>query len=321
MNWLQKLLNKFNGLHYSQEYLCLGQETFEQPLHAYLVADGQVIKDITKQHLFVGYHPLLLALSAQDTSQPVIEIVFTNRYWQPNEVFSQKDALARLRLQQLQEQAFRNQSILLYEGLHGQHKFVSPFHQYIIGLNNRLFQKKPGNVFLHDNLYKQVQVAYALPRNVSLITVGKQNSFNLFPTDLHGPFGAEHYIISLRHQGKACRQVTEAGKLLISQVSSQSYKTVYQLGKNHMQDMKPKDNFRFSGSLSLQLQLPVPESALSYRELELQDYFNHGIHKLMLFKVLGQQIVAGGQTTLAHIHQVYASWRHNNRLPGNYLLR
>lgn len=320
MNWLQKLLNKLNGLHYSQEYLCLGQEIFEQPLRAYLAANGQVIKDITKQHLFVGYHPLILAIPPRDIDEPAIQIVFSNKVLQPNEHYSQKDAIALLSLKKLQDQHFQNE-VILYEGTHGQHRFVSFFHQYIIGLNNRLFQKKPGNVFLPDNLYKQVQVAYSLPRNISLITVGQQNSFNLFPTDLHGPVGDRYYLISLRHQGKACRQVMETGKVLICQVNSHLYRTVYGLGKNHMQEMKPKENFPFSETFSSRFQLPLPESALRCRELELMDGFNHGIHKIMLFRVLDQQEARGNGSTLSHIHNVYATWRYNNRLPGNYLLR
>lgn len=321
MKLLQKVLNKFNGLHYPQEYLCLATETFEQPLHAYLFSNGHVIKDITKLHSFVGYHPLILALAEKDADSETIDIVFSNQALQPNEIFSQKDAIASLRLQKIKEPSFQTCAISFYEGLHGTHRFVSSFHQYIIGLNNRLYNKKKGNVFLQDNLYKQVQVAYALPRNISLITVGQNNSFNLFPTDLHGPADDQHYIISLRFSGKACRQVENTGKILITRIRSEFYKTVYGLGKNHMQEMKPKDNFPFGNTISAHLQLPVPESALSYRELDLQDSFNHGIHKLMLFRVLSSHQIQDNPSTLAHIHNAYATWRHNNRLPGNYLLR
>ncbi len=54
MNFFKKFLNNLNGLHYSQEYLCLAQESFQQPLHAFLIDNGRVIKDITDLHLFVG---------------------------------------------------------------------------------------------------------------------------------------------------------------------------------------------------------------------------------------------------------------------------
>lgn len=320
MKLLQKILNKFNGLHYPQEYLCFANETFEQPLRAYLFSNGQVFKDITKLQSFVGYHPMILALSAKNADSETIDIVFTNQALQPNAVFHKKDAIASLRLQKIKP-SFQNDTVVLYEGIYGEHRFVSSFHQYIIGLNNRLYNKKKGNVFLQDNLYKQVQIAYALPRNISLLTVGQNNSFNLFPTDLHGSAGEQHYIISLRFSGKACRQVENAGRILITRVHSEFYKTVYGLGKNHMQEMKPKENFPFSGIVSYNFHLPIPESALFYHELELKDSFNHGIHKLMLLKVISSLQIRDNASTLAHIHNAYATWRYNNHLPGNYLLR
>jgi hypothetical protein len=66
MQLLQKLLNKLNGLHYQQEYLCLAKETFQNPIHAYFVKEGRVIKDITNGHVFTGYNPLIFTLRSSD---------------------------------------------------------------------------------------------------------------------------------------------------------------------------------------------------------------------------------------------------------------
>ncbi len=321
MKLLQKLLNKFNGLHYPQEYLCLAGDVFEQPLRAYLVNQGRVVQEITNNHSFVGYHPLVLALPDKIAGADIIEIAFSNQSLQPNENLSKKDAIANLRLQKIEEASFQQGPVQFYEGLTGAHKFVSAFHQYIIGINNRLFNRKKGNVFLKDNLYKQVQIAYSLPRNISLISVGQQDSYNLFPTDLHGPADDNHYLVSLRFSGKACRQVENAGVILICRIANEFYRTAYALGKNHMQELKTKQHFPFSEAVSDQLHLPLPESTNSYQELRLKDSFIHGIHKIMLFEVISTKQVQDHPSTLAHIHNTYATWRHNNRLPGNFLLR
>ncbi|HMK25317.1 MAG TPA: hypothetical protein VK483_04740, partial [Chitinophagaceae bacterium] len=135
------------------------------------------------------------------------------------------------------------------------------------------------------------------------------------------PVNEDLYIISLRHDGKACEQVISAARILLSQVDSDFYKLAYALGKNHMQDMKEKENYPFCDGVSAHLQLPLPRSTLFYRELELQDSFVHGIHRVMLFKTLYRQRFQDNPSTLAHIHNVYATWRQNNGLPGNYLLR
>ncbi|HMK02624.1 MAG TPA: hypothetical protein VK489_00450 [Ferruginibacter sp.] len=329
MRLLQKLLTKLNGLHYTQEYLCFAKESLSQPLHVYLVNDKCVIKDITNQHAFVGYSPLVLAFpSLPGIVFPLsLRLIFSARVLQPNEYFLKKDALATLELRIIEEQlagtqgAGRDNKIFFYEGVHGAHHFLSGFHQFIGRLNNDLYNKKPGNVFLHNNLYEQVKIAYAVPRGISLITVGKNDQFNLFPTDLHGQPDEDHYIISLRIGGKACEQVEAMGKLVISQVHSDACKMVYGLGKNHMQELRSKDNFPFSGRLSENFKWPLPEQALSYRELILLDSFTYGIHRILLFRI-GFQQQPGAQTgTLAHIHNSFATWRYKNRLPGNYLLR
>src|SRR5258708_22514627 len=102
MKLFKKLLNNLNGLHYSQEYLCVARESFQQPLHAYLVDDERVIKDITNLHLFVGYSPLIFAFSSSSgirSEQQTINIAFTHTIFQTNEAFSQKHSSALLVLQ------------------------------------------------------------------------------------------------------------------------------------------------------------------------------------------------------------------------------
>ncbi len=323
MRLVKKVLNKLNGLHYQQEYLCFSKEALAQPLHVYLAAEGKIIKDITDQHLFTGYNPLIIALPGESNSYRLsnITIIFTQKAFSPNDFFDQKAALATLSLRLVNTFSTGACIVYFFEGIKGRHRFIHPFYQYVIGLNNRLYNRKKGNVFLHDNLYKQVQIAYSVPRIISLITVGNGDLYNVFPTDLHGPVNNEYYIGSLRYNGKACRQVEQSGRMLVTEVNSAFYKAAYLLGKNHMQELKTKESFPLSNSVSRNFRLPVPLSALRYRELELLDSFTHGIHRLFVFKTISFQQVEDSPATLAHIHNVYATWRYNQHLPGNYLLR
>jgi len=95
----------------------------------------------------------------------------------------------------------------------------------------------------------------------------------------------------------------------------------YALGKNHMQELKPKEDFFFNKSQSSVFKLPLPKSLLSYRELELAGSFEHGIHKLLLYKIVSSQVVSKDPSTLAHIHNCYATWRFREGFRDNYLLR
>ncbi|HUS00377.1 MAG TPA: hypothetical protein VMY77_01545, partial [Chitinophagaceae bacterium] len=206
-----------------------------------------------------------------------------------------------------------------YEGLEGRHRFLSGFHQSVLQLSNHIYGNKPGNVFLKGNLYKQVQIAYSIPRRVCLITVEENNLFNLFPTDLHGQVNDQYYIISLRHSGHACRQVEAAGRIVLSDMDANAYKEVYSLGKNHMQHLKARSSFDFSEMHSKTFHFPLPNHLIGYNELELEKSFIYGIHKLLLFKIVNREHT-GNATTLAHIHNSYASLRHNMGLQSNYLL-
>jgi flavin reductase (DIM6/NTAB) family NADH-FMN oxidoreductase RutF len=173
---------------------------------------------------------------------------------------------------------------------------------------------------LKNDLYTQVQIAYSIPRKICLITVGENDRFNLFPTDLHGRID-DVYIISLRKDGKACQEVESAKKIVLSDINASAYKKVYALGKNHMQPLKEKSLFEWNAVCSKNFNLPLPKDVLSYRELELEQSFLHGIHKLLLFRMVSEEKVSLEPATLSHIHNCYATWRYKHRISSNLLLR
>ncbi len=324
MNPAKKLLTKLNGLHYRQEYLCLAKESFPNSLHIYQVKNDLVINDVTDLHLFVGYCSLILAFSRNnpgiDPDQQNIKLTFSHKSLQPNEKLEKKDAIASLSLRIINKIEVDNDTVLFFEGIRGAHHFISGFHQSVIQLYNRLYNRKTGNVFLNDNLYTQIQIAYAAPRKICLITVGENDLYNHFPTDLHGKI-TDRYIISLRHEGLACKQVESIKRIVLSDMNVSAYKKVYSLGKNHMQPLKEQSAFDFGANCSDRLQLPLPKELISYKELELESSFTHGIHKLLLFKIINEKEITTVAATLTHIHNSYATWRYKHHISSNFLLR
>ena len=323
MKLVKKVLNRLNGLHYPQEYLCLAKEVFKEPLHVYLVEEEKPVKDITDTHLFTGYCPLVFAFASTSISgeKDSLEIVFTKTMLPANALVKRENILASLSLKKIAQQTTENEQLFYYEGIKGAHHFVSRFHQFFIQLSNRLYNHKPGNVFLEENLYKQVQIAYSVPRKISLITVGQDILYNHFPTDLHGQVNEKFYVISLRHEGQACKQVTSAKKIVLSDMQAHAFKQVYGLGKNHMQPLKEKTAFDFDLKVSKYFHLPLPQNLTCYKELELQESFIQGIHRFLLFRIIYSEKVSQEQQTLAHIHNVYATWRYKNGRASNYLMR
>ena len=322
---LKRVLSRLSGYAYPQEYLCLDEAPFTNPLLAYWTINDTIAGEVTQDHVFAGYSPLLFAFSSIKlpglADHPFITIRFSPHTLPVDALLKERDAVASLRLQKIRVQEMDGHIIYYYEGTEGRHHFLPAFNQYMIRMHNWLYQQKTGNVYLDHTLYPQVQIAYALPRMISLITVNIENGYNLFPTDLNGQISNNQYIISLRHGGMACRQVEEAGRIVISTVAPSCYKEAYRLGKNHMQPARPAESFDFSENTSKMLGLPLPRIIHSYRELELSGSFDWGIHRILLFTILHQQDSQAGALSLRHIHNSYATWRRKHGLSGNYMLR
>src|SRR3954451_13055050 len=98
MGFFQKILYKLNGIHYSQEYLCLPKEQYTHPLYAYLVSENIATKDITTQHLFTGYAPLIFVIPSLEeidlSKQNIIKIFFSISPLERKSVVSKKNIVA-----------------------------------------------------------------------------------------------------------------------------------------------------------------------------------------------------------------------------------
>jgi hypothetical protein len=129
MGFMKKILTKLNGLHYRQEYLCLAKESFQSPIHAYLVNDRHIVKDITNEHLFTGYSPLILTFNSSELKEPfpTIEFVFSQLSIQPNDLFREIDALAKLSLRLVQKQKLTPSRFTITKVFGGNIIFSLPF--------------------------------------------------------------------------------------------------------------------------------------------------------------------------------------------------
>ncbi len=318
---MKKLLS---GLTIPQQYVCISLEDFRRPLSVFLTgAEGDRHLDVSNTHLFIGYRPLILAIVFADGQEAVsaaniIELSFVDQELDSPE--PNRACVARLQARKIRTRAVGRHTIVFYEGTHGGHRFISGFHQFINNQRERLRRDAPGNVSLPGNLHDQVRIAYSVPRIIALITISEGGLMNMFPTDLHGPCGNKYYVSSLRHGGKASQQVERTRKLLLAFMPARDFQLVYGLGKNHMRDPRPYSEFLVLSGNSATLKLPVPASALRYKELEVIDSFDRGIHRVYIYNVVGEQSLQQGNT-LAHIHQYYAQWRIDQNIPTEIYLR
>jgi hypothetical protein len=319
MQVIKKILGYLGGLHYPQDFLCLAQESFAPVLRAYIVSDQRVLADVTTRHLFNGYSPVIFSFApgTEGLTGKKSELLLTHEPLRINDILTRRVALAGLRLQRMDVPA----APLFYKCTDGWHRFVPTVAQLAGRLQNRLYNRKKGNVYLAGNLHTQVQVAYSIPRKISLVTVPTAGGYNLFPTDLHGRLDDDTYIISLRHGGMACSQVEASGGFVLSDMKAVECKKVFALGRNHMQPGKDRAAFDFGAAESPVFRLPLPDGMVSCKELEVLSTFQKGIHKILVCRIVSASPVDPLGGTLAHVHNSYATWRYKNHLASNYIMR
>jgi hypothetical protein len=310
-----------------QEYICLTNENIIKPLRLFVdIPQSNLTFEITNTHVLLGYKPLVFGIIADDVeaqkldTSNKIQVLFSMvDVTHPSSLGDQ--SIARLLFEKIESRPLNGKIFFLYRGTHGSHKLLNIFQQ----LNNRLYDSfkalKKGNVFLPGNLYEQVRVAYAIPRAISIITVGGDQGHNMFPTDLHGPLTASAYAGSLRINGKACAQVQQHGQIVISNVRPYWHTQTYALGKNHMKDLHSLPENTIHTKCSDLFQLPLPVAVTEYKELQLEDYIDAGIHRIFFYGVVNQVIVDDATPRLTHVHRYYLQWRQNHALKTEYFLR
>ena len=317
MNVKEIIKNLLLGIDFPQEYLCLGlDETYQLP-QVRLQWSGNHSIDVTHTHLFLGYKPLIIGIPLPKEEQAFIPSLKAEL---PRLVFSQPASFGEIRLEFSYQIAWQETSVLIFEGKEANHHLLSDFHQMMHRRMEGRIKKANDPLQLSGNLYDQVRLAYSFPRYISLIALEKEGKFNVFPTDLNGPVDKDHYLISLRHEGKACAQVDDIQRMTISQITPEAFQTAYQMGKNHMKDLQEVSAFDFKENTA-ETNLPVPDSAIAFRELKKIGEQIIGIHKILEFEIVSSAVKVYSEPALAHIHRFYAQWRKNHGLADKYLIR
>jgi flavin reductase (DIM6/NTAB) family NADH-FMN oxidoreductase RutF len=310
------VLKKYlTGLSIPQQYICVAKETLESPLRVILADDPET--DVTDSHIFLGYKPLIIALKTNADQPGASGREKIMLKFRPG---NSTQSVASLTLKRICSTPVDDTIVTIYQGEEGKHRLISDFHQTVNSMREKIRKDVPGNIPLEGNLYEMVRIAYSVPRSIFVITVMEGDQMNMFPTDLHGPISKMYYMSSLRKNGKANAQIERIGKLVLSRVDAAAFKHVYALGKNHMKDLRPIQEFECATIRSVFLNYPLPAFALDYIELKRTDSIDLGVHRIHTYEILGQGKLREG-ATLSHLHQYYVQWRINNNLRTDVLLR
>jgi len=153
---------------------------------------------------------------------------------------------------------------------------------------------------------------YICPRPVVLVSVVDGNKANLFPMDLIGSIGKQHFSLALHTTSTAIPLIERSRQVALSSVPAEQISIAYVLGQNHKKSDFDWNQVPFGLTSSPTFGLPVPEFALAVREIEVEEIRALGSHKLFICRTRANQIRAHG-LQLSFVHGFYHARRQTNQ--------
>lgn len=154
-------------------------------------------------------------------------------------------------------------------------------HAHYLKQRWKLFRdRNPRNVKMVPRDLFSKFVLFTAPRPVVLVSHERNGRGNLFPMDLVGEAGSPCFLLGLHRTSPAIPSMTEAGRLAVSSVPLAWKKTVFGLGRNHRE--ATVEDLPLSTVPSPSFGIPVPEGALTVRELKIERVVEVGSHVLFV---------------------------------------
>ncbi len=153
---------------------------------------------------------------------------------------------------------------------------------------------------------------YICPRPVFLVSVADGDTSNLFPMDLLGIVGAEHFSLTLKSTSTAVPLLRQARRAALVSVPIEQTDLVYGLGPNHRKQDFVWDKAPFGVRTSPAFGLPVPDFSLRVRDMEVTDIRELGSHQFFICRIVEDRRFVDGDEFFES-HSFYQAWKHRQR--------
>lgn len=188
-------------------------------------------------------------------------------------------------------------------------------HAHYLVQRWKLFRdRNPRNVKMDPGELFSKFVLFTAPRPVVLVSHERDGRGNLFPMDLVGEAGRPCFLLGLHHTSPAIEAMTRAGRLAVSTVPLAWKKTVFSLGRNHRDAAIDWSTLPFATAPSSTHGIPVPQDALSVREVRIERVTEIGSHVLFVATTESLERRAEG-LQMCHTHGFYQMYLARNGRP------
>ena len=296
-------------------WVCVGHTDPHSQLRVSLEMPDREV-DITRNHAIVALRPLTIATGAPPPDAPS-----GARPWMViREPAADGRILGRIRLRLFRTIAAGGTSVCLFR-TEQSHDFCAPVvHRQITCLLERWRMsrdKNPRNIHMVPSELFSTWILYDVPRPVLLVSYGDMARVNMFPMDLLGPLSDGWFVLGLHAGSPALEIWRQSRRIAVSAVPLRWKSSVYLMGKNHRDPYLDPAALPISCVPSTTWRIPVPEAALSVRELRIEQSLNLESHVLF---VAGTETLdtRASEPQMCHIHKFYQQFlmRRNRALPS-----
>jgi len=296
-------------------WVCVGHSDPQAQLQVFLETSAGTV-DVTRNHTIVALRPLTIAVGAEDPDLGVLQ--GTNAKFVIREPDETVIGEIRLRLSQLLP--VHSAQVCLFQTLGGRNLCAPAFRResnYLYERWKMSRDKNPRTPHMTPSDLFNMWILHDLPRPVHLVSYGGMTQGNMFPMDLLGLLSTGTFVIGMHSTSPAIPLWQSSREIAVSAVPLRYKSTVYGIGKNHREALLDSSTLPVPFHPSASFQIPVPDEALSVRELNIERSADLGSHVLFVGRTQRLEMRAE-EPQMCHIHRFYQQFliRHNRPLPS-----
>jgi hypothetical protein len=310
-----RLLNLLLATDGLPGWVCVGHPDPQSQLHVFLeTASGAV--DVTRNHAIVALRPLTVAVGVEDPNLPAWKSA------NPRFTIQEQDGavLGRINLQPGQLLPVDSAHLCLFRTRTG-HNFCAPVLRrestYLHERWKMSRDKQPKDPQMTPSDLFNMWILHDVPRPVHLVSYGGMTQGNMFPMDLLGALSTGTFVLGMHSGSPAIPLWRSSCRIAVSAAPLRYKPTVYAMGKNHRRLFLDLSELPIPCGPSASYGIPVPDEALSIRELTVGESWDLGSHRLFAARTTSMEKRAE-EPQMCHVHRFYQQFllRHNRPLPS-----
>jgi flavin reductase (DIM6/NTAB) family NADH-FMN oxidoreductase RutF len=291
-----------------QEFtICLNQPQDEIAVSLHGIGESV---DVTNRHTIACCAPMVMAVSVE-TGHPAIRAKGESFSLRFVERKTHERTLGVVRLATSAVLSLGRSELILFKVL-GSTNHCLPrlrlWTHYVPEAHSNWRKLPSFDVKMSSSEIRASQVAFIRPHPLVLGSVSSEAVGNIFPMNLMGELGNEHFGFALKDSRRVAHLVARVGQIALSNVPLSLCPIAFKLAANHTKESIAWNQLPFPLKMSRQLRIPVPASAPRVRELKIEQVRKIGSHTLFVARIVSDETLSD-MPVVHTIHGFYQHWR------------